>query len=97
MTRTPTPANTCACGRQPFRRGLCVTCYRHARHDGTIPLTHQRRRADVVEDVTWLLKTGETHPETVAHRAGYRTTDSLYAALRRAGRRDLIERLQKRA
>ena len=51
--------------------------------------THQPIDA-VVEDVEWLLTTGELHPESVAHRTGYRTAASLYAALRRAERRDLI-------
>lgn len=55
----------------------------------------QRSRQDVVEDVEWLLGTGETHPEAVANRLGYRTTGSLYRALHRADRGDLVDQLRR--
>lgn len=85
----------CACGRKSFRRGLCVTCYRKARAGGTILISQQRTRSDVVEDVEWLIKNGEHHPETIACRVGYRSPASLYTALRRAGREDLITQLHR--
>ena len=81
------------CGRLAFRRGLCVSCYREARRTGTLAVRRNLRRADVVEDVEWLLQTGETHPETVARRVGFKNTAALHKALRRAERVDLIARL----
>ena len=57
------------CGRLPFRRGLCVTCYRQARQAG--PVRRLRPVDEVIEDVEWMIATGETHPETVAARLGY--------------------------
>ena len=83
----------CGCGRPAFRQGLCVTCYRHARQRHLIATTSQRPSADVVEDVEWLLDTGEDHPEMIAQRVGYTSASSLHSALDRAGRRDLISRI----
>lgn len=95
MSSQPTPSPApCPCGLKAWRRGLCVTCYRHARQHNLIPLTPQRRRADVAEDVEWMITSGERHPEAVATRLGYRNTDSLYRALHRADRGDLVDRLK---
>lgn len=47
------------------------------------------RRADVVEDVEWLIYCGETHAEAISQRLGYPNPRSLYRALYRAGRPDL--------
>lgn len=38
-----------------------------------------------------MLAAGETHPDAIATRLGYRSRSGLYLALRRAGRRDLIK------
>ena len=38
-----------------------------------------------------MLASGETHPDAIAHRLGYRSRSGLYLVLRRAGRRDLIK------
>jgi hypothetical protein len=46
----------------------------------------------VCEDVTDLLEAGETHPETIAQRAG-KTTGALHKHLLRCGRKDLIRRI----
>lgn len=81
-----------------FRRGLCVTCYRHARRDGTITLHPLRPATAVVEDVEWMIATGETHPEAIATRLGYlgpAGPDSLRRALHRGGRPDLAARLNR--
>lgn len=48
------------------------------------------RIAAVIEDVAWLIASGEHHPETIARRVGYRHAASLYAMLRRHKRGDLI-------
>lgn len=53
----------------------------------------KRRPVDVVEDVEWLLSAGETHPHAIAARLGYRSHESLVKALRKAGRHDLVDRL----
>ena len=95
MTAEPTQdALFCPCGGLAVVRGLCTTCQQKlAATPGPPP--GQRPSAVVVEDVEWLLETGETHPETVAIRCGYRHVDSLYVALRRAGRDDLIDIIQE--
>ena len=69
------------CGRLAFRRGLCVTCYRQARQAG--PVRRLRPVDEVIEDVEWMIATGETHPETVAARLGY-AIKSLAVARRQA-------------
>ena len=81
------------CGRLPFRRGLCVTCYRQARQAG--PVRRLRPVDEVIEDVEWMIATGETHPETIAARLGLRT-NSLYRALKRGGRRDIADVIRDR-
>jgi hypothetical protein len=57
-----------------------------------------RLREHVVEDVAWLL---EQHPHitvrAIAERLGYRDQSGIQHALRRAGRRDLLERLARNA
>ena len=79
------------CPGMVYRRGLCFSHYREA---GRAGLTRRQRRAgDVIEDVTFLLESGETHPETITRRAGYTDRRSLLRALRRAGRDDLADRI----
>ena len=95
MTVQPAPPAACPCGRPAWRRGLCVTCYRHARQNNLIELTPQRHRFDVAEDVEWMIDSGERHPEAVATRLGYRNIASLYRALHRANRGDLVDKLTK--
>ncbi len=50
---------------------------------------------DVVDDVEWLLDAGETHPDTITARLDYTSRNSLYSALKRAGRDDLIDKLKQ--
>lgn len=63
---------------------------RHSRPGG-----RRRPSADVIEDVEWMIATGETHPETIAARLGLRT-NSLYRALKRGGRRDIADVIRDR-
>lgn len=90
----PTPDAELECSRcsgMVYRRGLCVSHYREA---GRAGLTRRQRRAgDVIEDVTFLLESGETHAEAITRRAGYRAEGSLRRALARANRPDLIARI----
>lgn len=52
-------------------------------------------RSDLIEDIEWLIATGETHPETLARRAGWTGTfEALDRYLRRAHRADLIRHFQ---
>ena len=95
LTGDPTPGRCTACGRRSFRRGLCITCYRHARTRGLIDVKTLRRHQDVVDDVEWLLDAGETHPDTITARLDYTSRNSLYSALKRAGRDDLIDKLKQ--
>ena len=62
---------------------------RHSRPGG-----RRRPSADVIEDVEWMIATGETHPETVAARLGYDDVSSLYRALSRGHRKDLTAALR---
>ena len=78
---------TCECGRRAYRRGLCKACYR------LVVRRPHRTNSDVVEDVEFMLETGETHPDAITARLGYTHRAGLYIALRRAGRRDLIKQL----
>ncbi|MDO5535209.1 MAG: hypothetical protein Q4F65_11225 [Propionibacteriaceae bacterium] len=96
MTAQPMPDAVCPCGRPVSRRGLCVTCYRRAREQRSISFTPHRDHADVVEDVEWMLTAGETHPEAIARRLGYAGPDSLYKALHRADRGDLVDQLTRK-
>lgn len=83
------------CGHEPeYARGLCRACYDRARTHHTIPISPQRNPDDVAEDVQFLLDSGETHPEAITTRLGYRTIRGLYDALRAAARFDLVDRLQ---
>jgi len=82
------------CRRRVYRRGLCRACYDAARASRTLPTRELRRQAALVEDVEWLLTTGETHPDTIAFRLGL-TRAGLLKALRRAGRTDLISTLTR--
>ena len=50
------------------------------------------RSDDLVEDVEWMLRSGETHPAAIAARTGI-SLPSLRKALRRAGRPDLADQL----
>ena len=63
---------------------------RHSRPGG-----RRRPSADVIEDVEWMIATGETHPERIAARLGLRT-NSLYRALKRGGRRDIADVIRDR-
>ena len=63
---------------------------RHSRPGG-----RRRPSAEVIEDVEWMIATGETHPETIAARLGLRT-NSLYRALKRGGRRDIADVIRDR-
>lgn len=40
-----------------------------------------------------MIASGETHPEAIAARLGYRSIRGLYDALRAAARFDLVDRL----
>ncbi len=85
-----TPANCASCGqRPPFRRGLCTSCYR-----GAARVQHWTPVAHLIENLEWMLATGETHPEMLTLRLGYTAPTSIYRALRRAGRTDLIDALR---
>lgn len=53
------------------------------------------RRADVVEDVEWLIYCGETHVEAISQRLGYANPRSLIRALYRVGRPDLAALIHK--
>lgn len=48
-----------------------------------------------IEDVEWMLATGETHPDMIAQRLGI-GRHSLYQRLTRAGRDDLLDQLRPR-
>ena len=82
-----------SCPRRVYRRGLCRPCYDAARASSTLPTRELRDQAAVVEDVEWMISTGETHPDTISWRLRL-TRDGLYQALRRAGRTDLLSTLQ---
>lgn len=84
----------CGRARRIYRHGHCRACYDGLRASGALPPGTLRRRAALVEDVEWLLEEGgETHPDAVAGRVRV-TRKALYASLRRAGRGDLLARLQ---
>lgn len=97
---------TCWCGRAAFRRGLCQTCYRAERRTGVVQpratdqppalfdLEPEPDTSPLIEDLEWILDSGETHPEAIAHRLGYTAPKHLYAALRRNQRDDLIDRMR---
>lgn len=87
---TPTPECRSCGAAAVLRRGLCSSCYRTVRAAGDV--RPWRPAVTLVEDVEWMLATGETHPEMVALRAGM-TWATLSRALRRAQRPDLIARL----
>ena len=57
--------------------------------------TTTARAAALIEDVQWLLTTGE-HPDQIVHRTGYRSRNSLHMALHRAGRGDLAAQITTR-
>lgn len=83
------------CETRPHARGLCNTCYRRAwRAGGLADHAGQLRvRASVIDQCEWFARTGETVLGAVA-RLGYKSENSLYAELRRAGRLDLWQRLR---
>lgn len=55
-------------------------------------LRGQARRAILVEDAEFLLKTGE-HPDNAVKRLGYKSRQALERALERAGRADIFYNL----
>lgn len=60
-----------------------------------VPPELTQHAANIIEDVTWLIASGETHPDTIARRLGYQRATSLYAILRRNHRGDLIAQIRK--
>jgi len=78
--------------RPATRQQLCGTCYARQRRAGALRVRSRRRLADTIEDVEWMLATGETHPEAIAARLGYRP-GTLRVILSRAGRPDLVAQL----
>ena len=56
--------------------------------------TEQRRRDNIVEDVTWMLRTAETHVDNIARRLMPRwSPQHLVDALVQWGRADLVDRM----
>ncbi|NUO36536.1 MAG: hypothetical protein HOQ27_15920 [Dermatophilaceae bacterium] len=63
-----------------------------------VRLGDARTAAETAEDVEWVLKHEPlTTAARLADRLGYADSDGVYAALRRAGRRDLLDRLARNA
>lgn len=88
--------STEGCGKAAYARGLCRRCYAALMRAG-LPRVHRHQRASVyVDDVAWMLASGETHPDMIAARCGIQR-ESLVKALRRAGRPDLAARLTRGA
>lgn len=52
-----------------------------------------RRNADVIEEVEWLLSDGRSTLRELAERLGYRTKEGLRLVLVRGGRVDLLRRI----
>lgn len=68
-------------------RRLCTTCWDRAARNGTledVPL-QVRRRAELLEDVEFLIETGVRQPDQIAERL-HVSRDALTLALRRAAR-----------
>lgn len=54
----------------------------------------EERRVQMVDDVEWMLETGE-HPLRWADRVGAPSVSALHQMLRRSGRQDLAQHLDK--
>jgi DNA-binding Lrp family transcriptional regulator len=48
---------------------MCDSCYEYRRKHGLIQVNPHRVK-DFIEDVEWMVQTGETHVETIANRLG---------------------------
>lgn len=78
------------CSKYRYREGLCQAHYSE-KHG----LPRPRSRAELAEDLEWLLDTGET-PERIVTRLGYADRASLTASLKRAGYGPLVKRFTER-
>lgn len=83
MTRPSTPEST----NRRLRRELKLAAANQRRREAG-----NARRVALVEDVQFLLDTGEW-PSRIAHRVGAPNPAALAATMRRAGRQDLAYRV----
>jgi signal transduction histidine kinase len=71
---------------------MCSPCYEWRRKQGLIQV-QKNRLAEFIEDVEWMISTGETHIEAVARRLET-NPENVRRRLERHSRYDLTRRLQ---